>query len=153
MPRQASTKTYSYASAFYARCLQEATDTVIEGDRVKLWKGFIGQTARELDIPRGMEQKIIKPLTEMGCLEVLTRGVGPHPSILVLRHAPTEDLWVGEDRAPVGLTRRATFATMVADVENIKRSLGGVNLAEALIALDQRLEQLERKVKQLQRSK
>jgi hypothetical protein len=92
-----------------------------------------------------MEQKVVKPLETMGCLQVVQRGVGQYPSVVVLRYPPTEDLWVQSD-PNLPLTRRPAFDMLVSDVENIKRQLGGVNLKEALVNIEQRLRVVESKL-------
>jgi hypothetical protein len=140
--RQVGTKTQSYANAFYAECAANAKEEVVNGEVVSVWSGFIGETCRKLRIPTGMERKVVKPLEAMGCIKIVQRGAGPYPSMLVLAYPPTEDLWVGSD-APSALTRRPTYASLISDVETIKKQLGGGNIVEALAELDRRLKSLE----------
>lgn len=143
--RQVNTKTQAYANILYAKFDETAEETVIDGAKVKLWKGFIGKTCAELTIPKGMEQKVLKPLEELGCIEKLVRGVGNHPSVIALRFPPTEDVWA-EGEAGKPLTQRPSYARLVSQVENIEKSLGGVNLREVLVNIENRLQVVEAKL-------
>jgi hypothetical protein len=81
------------------------------------------------------------PLEAMDCIQLLQRGVSNHPTVINLLRPPTEELW-GE-YVDLGLTSRPTLASMSREVRDIKRTLGGVNLGEALLNLDRRLTVVE----------
>lgn len=139
-----ATKTESYSNAFYAHCLESSKEEAIEGEILNVWKGFIGRTCRELNIPNGMERRVVRPLEAMGCIRIIERGVGNYPTTIILAYPPTEELWNSSD-APSALTQRRSYAKLVSDVEAIKKSLGGVSIADALIDLDKRLKAVESK--------
>lgn len=142
MPRQPNTKLYGYVNAFYAHCLENSEEKVIDGNAVNVWSGFIGKTCRELKIPAGMDRRVIKPLEELGCITYVQRGAGQWPSVVVLHYPPTADVWESEDGGKP-LTRRVSFDILCSEVEEIKRSIGGGNIVAALKSLDERISKLE----------
>lgn len=144
--RQTNTKAYQYACAFYAHCLDTSEPSVVEGTTVNLWRGFIGKTCRSLNIPKGMDNRVIRSLEAAECIVVLERGVGSWPTKLALFHPPTEEIWVESESA--SLTRRPSFAILISRVESLERMIGGGNVVEALAALDARVRKLEGKGKQ-----
>lgn len=148
MPKDTG-KTFNYASAFYKACVDNSEVTVIEGEAVNLWKGFIGKTCRSLQVPKGMDNRIIKALESIGSIQFIQRGVGNWPTILALRYPPTEDLWADSDA--VGLTRRESYGRLLSRVKSLENSIGGGNVVEALVALNARVDQLDQEVRELRK--
>lgn len=136
-------KTHSYANAFYAHMADNAVDRVIDGKPFKVWEGSITKTCRELGIPAGTERRVIRPLEQMGAIQMLSRGVANYPTIIALIRPPTEELWADVSGLP--LTGRLSYDRLVRKVEEIERQLGGVNLAEVLKDHNRRLTRLEGK--------
>lgn len=134
-------KTQQYANALYAHFHSNSTEKVIQGEKVTIWTGSLTKTCAELGIPRGTERRAMRPLEAMDCLRILQRGVGHHPTILVLSRPPTEEMWA--EVSERGLTGTVTFDRLVRDVRDIQTRLGGVDLAVALADTERRLKALE----------
>lgn len=135
-------KTQSYASALYAHMTDNAAERVAEGRTFTVWEGFLTKECNSIGIPKGTETRVIKPLEEMGCIHVLRRGVTNYPTLIALLRPPTDDLW-REYEGAIGLTSEPSNARLVAEVERIKRQMGGVDLIGALKNLDDRVKALE----------
>lgn len=135
-------KLHSYAAAFYAHMADNAEDRIIRGNRYVVWNGFVGETARSLGIPKGTENRILKSLTDMGCIEVLVRGAPSHPTLIVLFKPPTSDLWEQIRQTP-SLTRAPTLATMRRELRDISQQLGGVNLKKIIKNFEDRIDTIE----------
>lgn len=81
------------------------------------------------------------------CIDIVQRGNTYQPSIVLLKHPPPEG-W--EKIPPSALTQPAVSATLIAEltekVEQLqawRESLGGMNIAEAMINFENRLRRLE----------
>lgn len=135
-------KLVSYANAFYAHMSENAVDEIIRGNKYTVWKGYISDTARNLSIPKGTENRILKSLTTMGCVEILVRGASHNPTVVVLFKPPTDDLWEQIQQTP-SLTRAPTLATMRREQRDILQQLGGVNLKEVLKNFEDRISKME----------
>lgn len=135
-------KLHSYAAAFYAEMVDNADEQIIRGNKYIVWNGFIGETCRKLDIPKGTENRILKPLTDMGCIEVLVRGATSHPTVIVLFKPPTEELWEQIRQTP-SLTRAPSLAKMRVELRDIQRQLGGVNLTKVVKNFEDRISKVE----------
>lgn len=134
-------KTQAYANKLYAHFASKSVTKVVDGKPLAIWEGSLTKTCAELGIPRGTERRVVKPLEAMGCVEIVQRGVGRYPSVLVLNYPPTEDRWSEVSDQP--LTGKRSYDTLARDVEEIKRQLGGANLSEVLRDHHDRLTALE----------
>lgn len=135
------TKTQAYANALYEHFDSNSEQKVIQGEKVTIWTGSLTKACAELKIPRGTERRAMRPLEAMDCLRILQRGVGQHPTILVLHHPPTEELWAGvSDR---GLTGTLSHDRLVREVRELQARLGGANVGQALADHEARIRQLE----------
>jgi hypothetical protein len=142
MTTQSNNKLRGYVNAFYAFMDQNAEDEIIRGSKVTVWRGFIRKSCDELGMPNGTEKRLIGPLTDMGCIQLIQRGVNIHPSVVVLFNPPTEDLW--EQLEPrQNLTRRMTYATMGQDLRAVQKQIGGVNLKELAKNFEDRISAIE----------
>src|SRR6266576_2837405 len=135
-------KLHSYASWLYAHMAEESREQIIKGNKYTVWEGFIGKTARELNLPAGTEDRVMKELSSMGCIEILVRGVSQSPTVVVLFKPPTPDLWE-QIRSTPSLTRAPTLATMRREQRDILKQLGGVNLKEVLKDFEDRISAIE----------
>jgi hypothetical protein len=136
-------RTQINANALYAHMLESAEMRVVNGNKVNVWSGSLTKTCRELNIPKGTERRVIAPLEAMGCIQIIQRGAANYPSTVVLLKPPTEESW--EDRSK-GLTPRPSYAILSRRLEAVERTLGGVDLGEALLNLDRRLKTVEAKI-------
>ena len=136
------TKLYHYCSALYARMDDEAV--VEEGFRV--WRGRIVQTCIDVGIPKGTYIKVVTKLRSVGCVEQVNRGFrGASLATFILREPPTEDRLESKP----DLTENPSYDMLLAQVEDLKRQLGGLNVVSALHNFEQRLQKVERKTRNL----
>lgn len=133
-------KTQTYSNALYAHLAEHAVKRRVNGKEVDVWSGQITKTCHKLGVPKGTERRVIAPLEQMDCIDVIQRGVAKYPSVVVLLKPPTEEMWEDYD---IGLTLRPSYDMLSQRVEGIERQLGGANIGEALLNLDQRLTALE----------
>jgi hypothetical protein len=114
--------------------IQDVEVPIFRGSLTKLWEQTGGSNA--------YYSKVMRNLTDLGCISVLQRGAGRMESVVAIIRRPD-----GEEISPAGLTRRPRPDTLVADVENIKRNLGGIDIVEAFKDVETRLLSLEREVR------
>lgn len=135
------TKFQTYCTMLYAHMDSEAVDE--DGDRI--WRGRITAIARNLGIPTGTYGKVIKQLRMMGCIEQVVRGSrGIALSVFVLHYPPTAERF--QDFGAGNLTGGPNLDRLAADVENLKRQIGGLNIVSALAEFEDRLGKIERQL-------
>lgn len=148
-------KIVGYMAALYDAMTTAANELSAEdGQSVQIWQGRLIDTCTSVGIPTGSYKKVVDALRTMGCIEIISRGRrGNTPTVFVLRYPPTQELY---DEAIVksgweGLTTAPSTDTLAAQVRDILKRLGGLNIVEALKNHDERLGKLETAVKELQR--
>lgn len=97
-----------------------------------------------LGISRGYYSILYNALEDMGCIEHVRRGTQGKPSEMILYHPPTKEQY-DPKRARQSLTSRSPHANLAQRVEIIERRLDGIDIKEAIVALDQRIRALEGK--------
>lgn len=138
-------KLQSYCSLLYERMNSEAT---IE-ENLKVWRGKVISTCLELGIPEGSYSKVVNKLRSMGCIEQVMRGYrGSAPSVFTLQYPPTSEVWDRSISGTIPLTDGPTLDRMAAMLEDLRRQIGGVNLVDALVNIEERLSKLETAVKE-----
>lgn len=135
-----------YARQFYATLLQTATEEVSDGKELLVWRGKLTDVFRELKVTSKYYTTIRAILTKTGSITIVETGSRNRPSIVVLNHEPPPLQKINN----LGLTGTAPAATMMvelqrrlATLEAWRESQGGINIAEALRNLEDRLTKLE----------
>jgi hypothetical protein len=119
---------------------------------IKGEKGPKGKTIRvqrtkvfdTLGISRGYYTILYSNLEDMGCIEHVSRGTQGRPSEMILYHPPKIEQY-DPKRARSRLTTRSKSANLSQRVTILERRLEGVDLKEAIVALDKRIRALESK--------
>jgi hypothetical protein len=147
-------KLYSYAVALYERMLVESTVEEVEGSDYRVWRGFITKTVASLGIPDGTYKRITDRLSELGCIEQVSRGYrGNNTSVYILHIAPTIEVWEGAGSGrslAEHLTSRPESATLSARVEGLERRLEGIDIKQALVELQKQIRKLQDDFQDLQ---
>lgn len=146
------TKTQGYAIALYERMEKEAIDHV--------WSGRLLDTIISLGIPQGGYNRAVNALRKMDCIQQLERGFrGNQLSVFLLKRPPTQEVWdealkKSVDRDLTNAPRLDTLQGEVRDLrEEYERTLGGMNVIEAIANLDRRLATAERFIASLERER
>lgn len=136
-----------YAAALYKLMDDEAQEREVGGDKVRVWEGFLTHAVKTVGIPDGVYRRVFTLLEDTGCVQLISRGARGYPSMVVLLNPPTEDRL----RSPQVLTRREDAATLLARTQEFIDSLGGLNIAEAVVNIEERLQALEARTSKLER--
>lgn len=147
-------KIMGYMSALYDVFSNEAAnqEQPIEGE-VLIWQGRLIKTCTSIGIPEGYYKRVVDTLRAMGCIEVLNQGRrGKTLTAIALRYPPTSELY---EEAIVksgwqDLTAGASLDTLGADVRNLQRQIGGIDIQAALVELDKRFRKIETALGSLQ---
>ena len=132
-------KMFSYALILYEAMEKEAKDGVYEGKVV--------ETFNRLRISGAHYTPLFNSLKELGCIELIQRGVRGRPTRYRLHGAPSEDAY--ENRYAGGLTREASPATMFLSeleqrVSNMERRLEGLDIKGIVVNYEERISKLEK---------
>lgn len=84
----------------------------------KLFKGYVSKVYKELKLPMGSYSRMLTQLQQMGCISILRRGARDTQSEWLLHTPPTEELYdtTDFDRPPAG-------TTIVKRVEELERKV------------------------------
>lgn len=134
-------KTQSYANALYELMDNNAVKRVVAGQSYKVWEGPLTKTMQSIGVPQGVERRVTRLLEELDCIQILQRGSRTYPSVVALLAPPTADRW--DDFRSRGLTTRPTAARLAAEVKDIKKMLGGGDIAAILINFEERIVGIE----------
>ena len=147
---------FSYCSLLYAKMHQESivvSDIELpDGASRNVWRGRLVATCDELSIPRGSYNRVVTALRNLGCIELATRGYsGKTSSEFILHYPPTQERYHEAivKSSVEGLTAKPTLDRLSADVQDLRRQLGGINLIEAFSNIESRLKKLETAVREL----
>jgi hypothetical protein len=136
------TKFYVYCNRLYERMDSEA---VIE-ENLRVWRGRIIATCKDVGIPEGTYSKVVNKLRSIGCVEQISRGYrGTALATFILHYPPTPDRL----DARSDLTDAPSYDRLAARIEDVTRQLGGINVVSALHNLEQRIQKLESKARDL----
>ena len=133
--------------------------TAVMRDNVLVWQGSVSALLKELGIPQGYQTIIVRLLTVTNCLDQIRRGTGTVPSVYALTRTPTvlvEDDWPSirsiVKSPPDPLTAGATpDKLLVQEVRNLAERLPrGVNLGKALIELQSQINDLRKRITELE---
>jgi hypothetical protein len=135
-----------YARQFYELLKAEAQLETTDGTELMVWRGKLTDVFRELKVTSKYYTTIRAILTKTGSITIVETGSRNRPSIVVLNHPPPSLQKINN----LGLTGTAPAATMMAELqrristlESWRETQGGINIAEALRNIEDRLTKLE----------
>lgn len=147
-------KIVGYMAALYDIMYNDAASLTAENDEtLSIWQGRLIETCNSVGIPTGYYKKVVDALRGLGCIEMVTRGTrGSTLTALILRYPPTLEAY---ENAIVksgweGLTSAASPDTVAAQVKEIQSRLGGIDWLGVIKNFEERIQQLETAVKDLQ---
>jgi hypothetical protein len=129
---------FRYLLQLYEAMQAQAVDSV--------YAGKVTETFNSLDISMTYYTPLFNALKELGCIELLDRGVRGRPTQYKLIGAPT---WEAYDaRYESGLTGGAKPATVPLDeveqrVRNLERRLEGLDIKQVIVNHEQRISAME----------
>lgn len=138
-----------YTLRFYDALRSHANVETINGHEIPIYRGPISKLWNEIGASNSYYSRVMNNLVNLECISVLVRGSANVESVVALLHRPHAD----EIPHKKPLTTRRPDATMVTDLEAVKRNIGGINIVEAFKNLEDRVSKLEREVKQLGKTK
>jgi len=114
-----------------------------EGEHL-IFRGKVTKVFGETGISNGYYSEVFRQLEGQGCILYLQRGSKSTESVIALQHPPeaAETL----PAAPSPLTDAERYANVWEDVRALKTLVGGLNIVEALKTIEDRLEELERRL-------
>lgn len=116
---------------------------VIEGQEISIYRGKVSKLFSTLGIGMSYYTEIFDQLDRQGCVTFLQRGGRSVDTVIVLHYPPSPEGWQERPRRTEDLTTPEKYANLVERVELHHKLLGGIDIAEALIAIDMRLKSLE----------
>ena len=135
MNEQRKTEYLSNATKLWEVLYEGSTDK--HGFRV--WEGFLLEAERAAELSRAQRDKAVRFLKKSGCVDSLRVGNRYGTTELNLNRPPTvQDLedFLLTDRRPTGKLERRVIV--------LEEKMGGVNIVEAIEALDARITKLEK---------
>ncbi|SRR6266404_3082106 len=140
-------KLFTYCSALYAAFDEGAQTT----DNVRVWSGRLLEVCDSIGIPRGGYSRVINMLRKMGCVEQVSRGFrGNALSEFLLFQPPTAEVWSAANvkSASGDLTKAPTLDRLSAEVSDLQKQIGGLNIPEALKNIEGQIAELRTLVEQ-----
>lgn len=130
---------FRHTIRFYDALADEAT--VEEG--LTVYRGHPTAVATDkLELPLPYYSKMREILITVGSVKQIKRGSGKTESVWVLVRAPTEDDFSGVDHAANKTSAEFRLYQLATDaaIARIQEQLGGLNIAQAFIELNDKIE-------------
>lgn len=135
-----------YSIAFYDLLAEDAKEEIVNTSdgpgSLKIYRGHVTRLWNQLGGSNAYYSKVMRNLTDLGCIAMLQRGAASTESVVAVIRRPDADEISGGNR----LTTGEAPAILRAEVEAIKRNVGGINIPEVMQEFDTRLKALEREV-------
>jgi hypothetical protein len=128
------------AIRFYDILAESAKPEKHQGVEISIFRGSLTRAWNAVGASNSYYSQVMRFLYDSGCLHLVQRGAASTPSVVAVIKRPEPNVTVSSGR----LTTGPNPATLIQEVENIKRNVGGINIAEALAEIESRLEKLER---------
>jgi hypothetical protein len=136
-----------FAREFYELLDKAATVEEVDGSELRVWRGKLTEVFKELESSSKYYTPIRSLLTQSGAITIVEAGSRNRDSTVVLNHPlPTY-----VDLVDGGLTTAPSRATLLAIAQRVsalegwRETMGGINIAEALMNMEQRIVKLESK--------
>lgn len=141
------TKKFERAVQLYEILDRQAKDEKTDDNKkVRVFRGSLTDLYYQLGFGPGHYSPTWKILYDLGCVTMLQRGAKSVQSVMILHHAPDHAEYLQtRDQGKQDLTRRQDYATLSADIQAIKRQIGGIDIRNVLLNLEQRIASLEGK--------
>lgn len=143
MNKDRETTLFKHCVAIYDAMMASADLDIIEGQRLRVFRGYTTEVFKEQHVPTGYYTPVKQKMEQYGCWTIIQSGARSVPSVIVLHKSPAD---VGEwtsRPADSPLTLPAQYAKLRSDVDGILISIGGLNLKDAMINMETRLAALE----------
>jgi hypothetical protein len=146
------------ALRFYDLMHQQAQWQDYKGEDKLIYRGSVTTIFNSLGVSQSNYSEIVTLLFRMGCLIYLEKGAGKRVSIVEVVKRPELQDWLSKRMFWLGrgkdLTRRSAVAKLEQRLnEVVNHQLGGMNIAEALADIEQRLSSIEMQVQELNGAK
>lgn len=115
---------------------------MIQDIEVPIFTGSITRLWNSLGASNAYYSKVIRNLTDLGCIQILQRGSSNVESRVACIRMPDQ----GEVKAKSVLTNAPSLGTLAQEVANLHRNIGGIDIADALKNFEERLSKVEREV-------
>lgn len=135
---------YQNAVSLYAVFDQHATNAEIDGVPVRVFKGSIVECYNSLGVSQSYYTPVMDSLKGLGCITVISSGRRSRPSVIALHHPPDETEFVFFHAGD--LTGTPEAAKLRQRLENLEKRVGGINIADTLVEIDNRVSQLEHRI-------
>lgn len=142
-------KSFEFATAFFGALNERATTETHNGKEVRIFRGKIVEAYKSLEISQAHYSEVRRGLLESDCITILQQGARGTVSIVILHKPPTAEEYEARAVEKSRLTKSIDAATLAAQLEDLKRSIGGMNVVDVLHNFETRLQELELLVKQL----
>ena len=118
-----------------------AKDEVIDGDTYRIYRGHVSKLYHDTGVGQTYYTDVFDQLDRQGCITMMQRGGRNVQSVIVLHRPPTEEGY--EPRRRRDLTSAEDFANMIEQVRKHNKLIGGIDIADALRKLEERVQRLE----------
>lgn len=145
----------SHCASLYSKLDGEAKN-LIAGDTnnsERIWEGKIIDACTSIGITVGSYSRVVNALRRLGCIEQVEQGYRGKPSIYRVNYPPTPEVW--RDHAPErteDLTKGPSSDTMSRRLRDLEKQLGNINLVEALMGLEKKIDTLHQEFQELRAS-
>src|SRR4029079_15968167 len=100
-----------------------------------IFQGKVTEVYASTGISQGYYSEVFRQLEVQECILYLQRGGRSTDSILVINHPPTAEAFRPAPKSD--LTSPEAYANLREDVEALKTLVGGVNIVDALVAVEE----------------
>lgn len=116
-----------------------------DGTNELVFTGAVSEVYQSLNISQTYYGPIFETLEDIGAILRIQRGGRGIDSVMVIRELPEvwpKGLgWKGRNSRP--LTDDSRYATLLLDVQRLQESIGGLNVLNAMMDFENRLQRLE----------
>jgi hypothetical protein len=135
---------------FYDALAGEAKDEIIESSQgkvsVPIWRGSLSNLWSQIGASNSYYSKVMSNLDKLNCINVLVRGSAGNQSVVAVIRRPHVDEIESSSYPKRDLTPRSDAGILSAEVEALKKNIGGIDIVEAFKNLEDRVSKLEREV-------
>jgi hypothetical protein len=142
---------FRHSCTLYEALLENSAKEDVSGHQYDVFRGYLTDAFNGARISQQYYPAVFALLSDYECIAILSRGARNTPSCVVLLQHPKDanvpdeaKIFQRDGRSP--LTRAADFDKLAQRVDNLARSVGGVNLVELVSTvanLEKRIQQLE----------
>jgi hypothetical protein len=132
---------FENALALYNEFDKQAFDDKIDGLPIRIFHGSISECWSAVGASQSYYTRVLDTLNVLGCITITAKGRRARPSVIVLHHPPDATEFVFHSAQ--GLTGSPESARLRARLENLEKRVGGINIADMLVDIDNRVTRLE----------